>query len=411
MAEYSLSRFNSYSEYENSITKNVFYKISFKISNNYKNYDYTFMIGKLLSLIVLQYQLILLIAYQPSNTDTLLTNFINANPQTIILYELLFIIIISIFGNILPNIIARNNIIRISLLVSPIIIICYYVFYPLIFVSSISYQIFNNFFGLEKYSDENEQNIQDEIKYLIEESSKLGELDKAELDIIENALDFSETIVKKIMTPRNKIISIDIDEQLSEIINLISEEGYSRYPVYQDSIDNVVGILNVKDFLKNYIKDPNINIKEIIRKPVLVNEDETIDNLLKVMKSQKVHLVIAKDIFNGTSGIITMEDILEEIVGEINDEYDEEQKLCEKISDTEYKINPIVNIDDLNKLLPYPLQDSNDYESLGGYILYLTGAIPHNNQIIDDQYYTFTILKSTKRKIELVKLEVKATDQ
>ncbi len=411
MGDFSLSRFNSYAEDENSKSNNLFLRLSREISTNFRKYETVFLLGKFISFVILQFLFLgiyTLWFYHISNFN--LEFVVNTNFLLLITLETAFIMFVILFGNMIPFLIARSNIVSTSLSLSLIISFFYYVFYPLIIILRLFYNFFEKFFGLDFNKEEKDQNIQDEVKYLIEESSKLGELEESERDIIENALEFSDTYVKNIMTPRNKISAIDIDDSLDIIVNFISEEGYSRYPVYRDSIDNVIGILNVKDFFKNYLLKNEINLLEIIRKPVLVIEDEQIDNLLKIMKSQKVHIVIAKDQFTGTSGLITMEDILEELVGEINDEYDEEQKLSEKISDIEYKINSVISIDELNEHLVHSIPESDDYESFGGYLLYITGTIPDVNQIIEDDFYIFTILKRTKRKIELVKLEIKNND-
>ena len=401
MGEFSLSRFNSYADDETDLKRNFFFKISNEISSNFRKYEYVFLLGKMAFFVGLHS---IFIAFNSLNP------MYNSNLLFLILTETVFIVFTILSGNMIPHLIARSNIIKVSLFSAIVIISFYYIFYPLILILNLSFKFFEKLFGLDFNKKEKDQNIQDEVKYLIEESSKLGELEDSERDIIENALEFSETTVKNIMTTRNKIIAIDIDDNLDKIVHFIIDEGYSRYPVYQETLDNIIGILNVKDFFKNYILNKDINISEIIRKPVRVKEDEQIDNLLKIMKSQKVHIVIAQDQFNGTSGLITMEDILEEIVGEINDEFDEEQKLIEKFSDKEYRVIPTISIDEINDVVPYPIPESEDYESLGGYILYTTGTIPDLNQIIEDEHYIFTILKRTKRKIELIKLEIKNND-
>lgn len=409
MGEFSLSRFNSYVEDETGIKKNFFYRISNEISSNFRKYDYIFLLGKICTFVTLH--LLFLYIYIKYNKNIIYYLYVYPidNSEILLFFtsETIFILFVILFGNMIPHLIARSNIVKASLFSSFLIISFYYIFYPLILILNFSFKFFEKFFGLDFNKEEKDQNIQDELKYLIEESSKIGELEESEIDIIENALEFSDTTVKNIMTPRNKIIAIDIDDNLETIVKFICDEGYSRYPVYQGSVDNVIGILNVKDFFKNYVQNTDLNISNIIRKPVFVKEDEQIDNLLKIMKLQKVHIVIAKDQFNGTSGIITMEDIIEEIVGEINDEYDEEQRLIERISDFEFRVNPSISINDLNDLIPQPIPESDDYESLGGYLLYETGAIPDLNQEIENEFYKFTILKRTKRKIELVKIEIK----
>jgi len=266
---------------------------------------------------------------------------------------------------------------------------------------------FERFFGFGLDTEENNQNIHDELKYLIEESSKLSEMDDEGRDLIENVFEFSNTTVKKIMTKRNDISALDIDDELNVIITKIINDGYSRYPVYKDSLDNIIGIVNVKDLFNSYINTPELPILEILRNAVYIIEDELIDNLLKIMKTQKVHLVIVRDEFGGTSGIITMEDILEEIVGEIHDEFDEDKKIFERITDNEIIVEAFIKISDLNKLLKEEIPESELYESLGGYLLQLTGTVPQIGDKIDVGNYSFVIIEGNKRRIQKVKIILK----
>ncbi|HRP02921.1 MAG TPA: hemolysin family protein [Candidatus Kapabacteria bacterium] len=406
IAEHSLFRYNSYAEDDTLFTKSVFHKISKKISLEFKKYEYVFILGRMFTLLMMQ--LCILAILNDIFIKSLYIDTINQMKYLfLVLSEIVFILVIVILGNVLSKIIAANNILKVSQLLSPMVLVFYYLFFPLLIITKISKMFFERLLSYSFNQDEREQHIQDEVKFLIEESSKLGAFDESEMDIIENAIDFAETTVKNIMTPRNDIKALEINCNLESFIDLVNEEGYSRYPVYEESIDNIIGVVNVKDFLTNYFKNEQFNLRDILRQAVSVQEDEPIDNLLRLMKSQKVHIVIAQDKFSGTSGIITMEDILEEIVGEINDEFDEEVKLIERMNDNEYTINPIISIGELNDVLRYSIPESEDYESLSGYLLFITGSIPSEGQSIDTEFYTFRILKANKRKIELVKIEVK----
>ncbi|MGA2296579.1 MAG: transporter associated domain-containing protein, partial [FCB group bacterium] len=189
-----------------------------------------------------------------------------------------------------------------------------------------------------------------------------------------------------------------------EIVDKFITEGYSRMPVYKDSIDNIIGLIYAKDLI-NIMKQNKISsVNDILRPAYFVHEDQKINVLLHDMQKRRIHVAIVLDEFGGTAGLVTLEDIIEEIFGEIQDEYDEELPLIEKLNDTEFNIKASATIDDTNDVLPIPLPESDDYETVGGLLTSVTGRIPETNEIIVLDDYNCKILKRTDRSIELVKL-------
>lgn len=405
IAEYSLQRFKSYTDDQYINKKSFFYKLSLQISSEFEKYEIIILFGKFISIFIYGYFSIELffssLEWQSINLSSILL---------IILKISLIILVLTLFGTLLPRAYAKKNINFSAMVTSLIIRIVYILFYPLYFIIKILFSSLKILFGTKLTDDEIDQNIQDEVKYLIEETSKLSELDDTEKNIITKALGFSEIEVNKIMTERNNISFIDIASTNEEILQQIINEAYSRFPVISGTPDNIIGILNTKDFFKQYVNNNNFDLNNLIREPVFIKENEFIDELLKIMKIKKVHMIIVKDQFNGTCGIVTMEDILEEIVGDIQDEFDEEQKMIEIINDSEYKVNPNIEITKFNELMNSEIPESDDYKSLAGYLLYIEGEIPALHHKIEDNNFIFTILRRSNRKIELIHLKVKPSE-
>lgn len=406
-ANYSLNRFSSYLEDENITQQSKLQIIAYNISLNFHNYEYTIHFGYLISLFLYFYYVI-------SFLDKITLNILNIYllnyeyqilviPIKLLLF-LLLIIIYVIFGYLLTTFFTKKNIKFFSLLSTPFVLLIHIIFYPIIKLFQLIDKKLEDKSKLESHNLDKRHKISDEVKFLIEETSKLSELDEENINIVENVFEFSSTTVKKIMTPRSEISALEIDSDYNEIINKIVEDGYSRYPVYKENIDNIIGILNVKNILPLLLKQNQFNFQNLLSQPVFVNENEEIGNLLKLMKAKKVHILIVKDEFDSTAGIVTMEDILEEIIGEIHDEFDEIINYYQKINENEYIFKSQIKISDFNSIMPYNIDESEDYESLGGYILYKTSSIPEKNDIIDIDNYKFIILESSKRRIETIKV-------
>ncbi len=314
-----------------------------------------------------------------------------------------------VFGELAPKSIAIQRPENVSLIISIPLRIFYLVFKPFIWLLNSFANLMIQLIGFQPGSAESGLHSSDELLLLLEESTQSGVKGMPDRELIENVFEFSEIPVKQVMVPRGKIFSVDIETKPDDIIDKIIDEGYSRLPVFKSTIDNVVGIIFAKDFI-NFLRDKDlVALDDIIRPAYFVNENDKIDKILKIMQKQRIHIAIVIDEFGGTAGLVTLEDIIEEIVGEIQDEYDEETPLVNRINDEEYVVQAIATIDDANDFLPVALPGNDDYETVGGLIVSNEGRIPDVNETIDLGDYFCNITKSSDRFIEQVKLILKDT--
>ena len=220
-------------------------------------------------------------------------------------------------------------------------------------------------------------------------------------------MDFRDSYAKDIMTPRTDIVAIDIESSYSEIIDLICKENFSRMPVYEDNIDNIIGILNVKDlFMMNKHKSLKEN-KSFFKKPYFTYEYKEVSSLFSDMRAHKISVAIVADEYGGTTGMITIEDLIEKIVGAINDEYDnEDDEDIIKLGPNKFLVDGAMNLDDLNQLTGLGLE-STEFDSIGGFIIEKIDRFPKKNEVIILDNLKFTVKKTSKNRIDKVLLEIK----
>ena len=225
--------------------------------------------------------------------------------------------------------------------------------------------------------------------------------------MIEGIKELRDKTVKEIMVPRVDVQFISSDIVLEELYPIIQEQGYSRYPVYEQTIDNIVGVLYVKDILRQGISN-EFNVKTLMRKPYFIPESKHLDDLLREFKLRKVHLAIAIDEYGGVSGIVCMEDVLEVIVGDIQDEFDDDEDdgVC-KLDDTTYVVDARTSIEEVNEAVGIHLSE-DDFETVGGYVFELFGRIPLKDESIEDDEAIFTVEDIDGHKINQLKLVVKS---
>jgi len=252
---------------------------------------------------------------------------------------------------------------------------------------------------------ESELHSADELRYLLEESQRSGILEAEHHELLENIFEFRRRHVRNVMVPRRRIVALELGMPTDRILDIVIEEGYSRMPVYRGTLDDIVGIVYTKDLLTLVHLKHLIILEDILRPAITVSEDELLSRLLRRFQSEQVHMAIVIDEFGGTAGLVTLEDILEEIVGEIRDEYDEERAPVER-QRSDYIVQAATPIADLNEYLPIPLPESEDYDTLGGLIFQKAGAIPPVGATFDIPPYRAEILRATNRTIELIKLQL-----
>jgi CBS domain containing-hemolysin-like protein len=238
----------------------------------------------------------------------------------------------------------------------------------------------------------------------------LASMDREKQEMIEGIVNLSETTVKEIMVPRIDVSSLSIDAPIKESLAIIYESGHSRLPVYKETIDNIVGVLYVKDLLRYLVKaDEEIKLDELIRTPYFVPESKKLNSLLKEFKKRRVHMAIAVDEYGGTSGIVTLEDVIEEIVGNIQDEFDHETEEILEIGERAYLCDARINLEDLNRKLNLNLPDE-EFDTLSGFVFNLFGKIPVKFEKASYKNIDFIIQEMEGHKILTVKVLLNIMD-
>jgi magnesium and cobalt transporter len=261
----------------------------------------------------------------------------------------------------------------------------------------------------KKFHPGNSNDLAEEIHDLVDEGQAKGLISNEESHMVYGVLDLKETRAHSIMIPRTVISSAPINSTLGEVIKLVNECGHTRIPIHNDNIDEIVGILHAKDLLKLWGKDPDSAIPvEILRKPTFVPETQKINELFRDLKKRKTHLAIVTDEYGGTAGIITVEDIIEEIVGEIMDEHDNEKSLMTIIDDKSLLVDARLEVEKLEEHLGVELP-KGEFESVGGFVIHLVGRIPRVNEKIAFKEIEIVVKKADQRKIEKVLITHKPT--
>lgn len=264
--------------------------------------------------------------------------------------------------------------------------------------------------GIE-HAGEHDVHSPEELRYLIAESSKQGALEVSEQELIDNVFEFTETTAGQVMVPRSKITAVDVTTPIDTLLEFVMHEGYSRLPVYKGSIDTIVGIVYAKDLLTLMHHRDLIIVQDILHAPIFVQEDIKLKRLLRDMQRDKVHMVVVLDEFGGTAGLLTLEDIIEELVGNIQDEYDDEAPLHAQQSPDAFELDASIRIDEANEFLPEPLPESDDYETLGGLINLRAGRIPNVGDAVAIDGYTCTVLEASPRRVERVRIARRTSEQ
>ena len=314
-----------------------------------------------------------------------------------------------VFGELAPKSIAIQRSEKTTLFVSYPLQFFYLIFRPFVWALNGIANSVLKIFGISAIHG-SEYHSSDELKYLFQQGKESGEIEETDYDIIKNAFDFSERTAKQILIPRTQVIAMEINRFTDTVLDEMIEEGFSRIPVYEESLDNVLGVVYLKDILLKTRKNEPINIRELMRPVMMVPETKRIGQLLKDFQIKHQQIAIVINEYGGTTGIITMEDILEELVGEIQDEYDDEVPFVEKTGDKTYNILASAFLDDINDRLPHPFEKSEQYETVAGMVILKFGRIPNINDklVLDD--YEMTVLKKRKSSIVLVQVKDLRTD-
>lgn len=315
-----------------------------------------------------------------------------------------------VFGELVPKRIGIRYADSIALNTIKFVYKLYKIFSPFILILSVSTNFVLRLFNFDMDNTKDEI-TKEEIKTILEADNITNEIEASEINIIKKVIDFDEKSAREIMKPRTSIFAIDVDEKLINVINEPEFIKYSRIPVYKEDLDNIVGILYVKEVLQIAYKKgfDNINIKDIIKEAYFVPESININNLFKNMKNENKHMTILVDEYGGVSGMVTLEDLLEEIVGNISDEFDiDDDKRIIKLNKNKYLVECEISLNDLNEALSINLQ-SEYYDSLNGFLIEKLGYIPVDNEKIPNLNFEnilFQFYKIQNKKIEKVIMEI-----
>ena len=313
-----------------------------------------------------------------------------------------------LFGEIMPKIYSAQHTLKFSRMAAPVIVVLKKVFSPLSNMLVRSTVLVNKCVSKKNY------NISvDELSQALELTDK-NEISE-ESNILEGVIRFGGETVKEVMTPRMDIVDLEIQAPFSEVMACVVENAYSRIPVYEDSIDNIKGILYIKDLLPHLKKGDDFQWQNLVRPAFFVPETKMIDDLLRDFQTNKIHIAIVVDEFGGTLGIVTMEDIIEEIVGEINDEYDDEERTYVKLNDTTYVFEAKTLLSDFCKILKLDADEFEEVEgeadTLAGLLLEIKGEFPKLHEKLDFKNYHFEVLEKDARRILKIKVVVDEPNQ
>jgi len=346
-----------------------------------------------------------------------------ANADTIasIMNTVVMTIVILIFGEILPKSIAKTHTETICLKISS------FIYFVIKIMTPITYPfLLLNRKVMAKVENANKISVtESDLETIIDTMEEEGSIDGEEADMLQKVLDLSEITVEEIMTPRVDMIAIDVDENIEEVTDKFFKSKFSRIPVYDDSIDNIIGVLSERDFYTKLIKKQSVNLRRLVRKPIFVPTSTKVDALIELLQAQNSHLAFVVDEYGGLDGIVTMEDALEELVGEIYDEHDQIEDNITKIDDINYIVNADYDLEDLFEDLELGEAPISESTSIGGWLFEIFQDIPEVDEEVEHMIYynqeyddlselasedtailTFKVLKVKKRRITQVLMTI-----
>jgi len=312
--------------------------------------------------------------------------------------------IVLIFAEIIPKAIYRDFPEKMVDISFPLFKIASFIFKPFVWVISKYYKTFSHLFKIDDTSD---LITREDLSYFLSRTKNENKLQQFQSEMLDQTLEFTELKAKNVMIPRTDIVAVKYDMSYDEIVQLAVEKGYTRFPVYDEDIDNILGVLIIYDLLK-FDHSKKFNAKNFLRKPLVCHESMDLNALLHEMQIKRKSLAFIIDSYGGTAGLVTVEDILEEIVGEIEDEYDVEIKEpdIEKLGINTYAVKGFIEIDELNSDYDFELPEG-DYETVSGLIIDKLASIPAKGEVLTVDDWEIQIIESTNKKIEKVKFTKK----
>jgi len=316
-------------------------------------------------------------------------------------------IVIIIFGEITPKSFATQHAEKVSMMFSKPVGILMALLTPFVIIFySISSWIIRLFGG--DISQSHPLVTEEELKTMVDVGSEEGVFEQEEKEMLHNIFDFGDLQVRDIMVQRVDITALDVDATYEEVLEIVKDEQFSRFPVYREDIDDIIGILNVKDLLfLTEVEKRGFKLEDYIREPYFAYEFKRITDLFKELKKTRTHISIILDEYGGTVGIVTIEDLLEEIVGEIDDEYDDDKETdIETIRKNEYMVSGSYRLDELNDLIGTDIE-SEEFDSIGGYLIGILGTFPASGEVIETDGIRFVVDEVDKNRIKKIRMILK----
>lgn len=317
-----------------------------------------------------------------------------------------------VLGELVPKKIAMQASEKISFKIVGILLFFSKIFSPLVKVLALSTNAVVRLLGFNPHADE-ETVTEEEIRMMVDVGGEKGVIEDVQKEMINNIFEFDDLDAGDTMTHRTDMVAVEVNDPLQEVIDVSVENGYSRIPVYEDDQDNIIGIVYIKDLLE-YVgkKLPDKTLRDIMRKPLYVPESKVCGDLFKEMTEKRTQMAVVVDEYGGTAGIVTLEDIIEAIVGNIQDEYDDEDEEISKIDETTFTIDGVTNLEEVEELTGVEMPEGS-YDTLAGFIIKNLGFLPQEGEVYEVIYENlkFTVLEVDERRIEKVRVEISPVEE
>lgn len=319
-------------------------------------------------------------------------------------------VIVLIFGEVMPKSIAKDYAEQVAMVSSTVISFLMLIFTPFSALFILLKKGMSKLF----HRKESVSMTEEELKVMIDEIEDEGVLETQESDLVRSALEFDEITVDEIITPRVRITAVEVGESVTEVRKKFLREEYSRMPVYERTLDNIIGIITEKEFFKQYEKNSDFTVRSIMQETIYLPQMQKLSEVFRTMQKQKCHMSVVLDQHGGTLGIVTMEDILEELVGEIWDESDEVRSPVTVVGNNVFEVYGEVSLNSLRRFLEnrdIPADIESEAHTVAGWVLGLFGSIPKSGDVITSGCFTVTVLEAAELRVNRVRIEIKQTER
>lgn len=305
-----------------------------------------------------------------------------------------------VFGELIPKSVAIAKSETMVLFIARPLYLFWILFFPLIRFFDIVATFFLKRMGIAQASEHDLAHSEEEIRIIVNESFKGGYIDSVESEIIKNAVDFSETVAKEIMTPRKDMVCINSEKSFEDNITLITTTRYTRYPYCHGGKDNISGMIHTRDLLNSALKNQMVDMSQFARPIIMVPENASISDILSKMNKERIHIALVVDEYGGTSGLLTMEDILEEIIGDTSDEHDAKNEMIRQIDENTYELDGMVNLEKIGEIIGVTFDEMEQSVTIGGRVFNLIGELPEVGDFVQDNLCSYEILEINHKRIK-----------